>query len=63
MAISLSFSMTERERTLKMPKPESRMMVETVRAAEMRRARKMVRLPCSLCCQARVRWERMCSSC
>ena len=40
MAISLTFESTDMVRTLKMPKPASRMISETVIAAEMRRVRK-----------------------
>ena len=45
MAISLIRCMTESERTLKMPKPESRMIMETTMPAERRSASKICRLP------------------
>ena len=42
--------MTESESTLKMPKPESRMIIETTMPAEMRSASKRCRLPDWRCC-------------
>ncbi len=57
MAISLVFCMTESERTLKMPNPERRMIIETTMPAEMRNASKMARFPAWRCCHDAEEWE------